>query len=77
MSTVGIAELIAWVLSALIAAWILQDMVRVNRTHDEASLVNAPDPLADEGPGATRPATEVEAPASIGPRHEATDEGRT
>lgn len=51
MSVVGVAEMIAWVLSALIAVWIVQDLVRVNRRHDEASLVNAPDPLAEDEEG--------------------------
>jgi hypothetical protein len=48
VSSVAVVELVAWVLSALIAAWLLVDMVRVARTHDEATLVNAPDPL--DGP---------------------------
>ena len=46
MSSVAVVELVAWVLSAAhrgLAAG--QDMVRVSRTHDEATLVNAPDPL--------------------------------
>ncbi len=47
MSAVGAAELIAWVLSAVIAIWMAQDMIRVSRAHDEASLVNAPDPLEE------------------------------
>jgi len=47
MSIVGAVELLAWVISAAIAIWIAQDMVRVSRAHDEASLVNAPDPLEE------------------------------
>jgi hypothetical protein len=43
-------ELVAWVLSAVIAVWMLVDMVRVSRQHDESTLINAPDPL--EGPPA-------------------------
>lgn len=48
MSVVGIVELVAWVLSAGIVIWIIQDMIGVSRRHDEASLVDAPDPLAEE-----------------------------
>ncbi|MHC1559990.1 hypothetical protein ACR9E3_13620 [Actinomycetospora sp. C-140] len=47
MSSVAVVELIAWVLSALIAGWLVLDMLKVGRRHDEASLVNAPDPLDD------------------------------
>ena len=47
MSTVGVVELLAWVISAAIAIWMAQDMIRVSRAHDEASLVNAPDPLEE------------------------------
>jgi len=47
MSTVGVVELLAWVISAALAIWMVQDMVRVSRAHDEASLVNAPDPLEE------------------------------
>ena len=50
MSTVAVVELVAWVLSAVIAVWMLLDMVRVSRHHDEATLVNAPDPLDDPPP---------------------------
>jgi hypothetical protein len=55
MSIVGAVELLAWVISAAIAIWIAQDMVRVSRAHDEASLVNAPDPLEEpfDPPAAT------------------------
>jgi hypothetical protein len=57
VSTVAVVELVAWVLSALIAGWLLVDMVRVARTHDEAALVNAPDPLDGPPPaGDTTPA---------------------
>jgi hypothetical protein len=54
VSSVAVVELVAWVLSALIAGWLLVDVVRVARTHDEASLVNAPDPL--DGPPPAGPA---------------------
>lgn len=47
MTIVGVVELIAWLLSAAIAIWMAQDMIRVSRGHDEASLVNAPDPLEE------------------------------
>lgn len=52
MSTVAVVELIAWLLSALIAGWLVTDLLRVARQHDEATLVNAPDPL-EEPPGTT------------------------
>lgn len=47
MSVVAVVEMIAWLLSAAIAIWMAQDMFRVSRSHDEASLVNAPDPLEE------------------------------
>lgn len=47
MSAVAVVELVAWVLSALIAGWLVMDMVRVARGHEEADLVNAPDPLEE------------------------------
>lgn len=47
MSTVAVVELVAWVLSALIGGWLILDVLRVGRQHDEATLVNAPDPLED------------------------------
>lgn len=50
MSAVAVVELIAWVLSAAIAAWMVSDLLRTGRQHDEASLVNAPDPLEDPPP---------------------------
>ncbi|MBC3193380.1 hypothetical protein H7X46_20165 [Pseudonocardia sp. C8] len=52
MSVVAIIETIAWLLSAVIAAWIVLDVVRVGRRYDEATLVNAPDPL-EGGPADT------------------------
>jgi hypothetical protein len=52
MSAVAVAELVAWVLSALIAGWLVLDMVRVGRRHEESTLVNAPDPLEDPPPAA-------------------------
>jgi hypothetical protein len=47
VSTVAVVETVAWVLSAIIACWLLVDVVRVSRQHDESTLVNAPDPLED------------------------------
>ncbi|MDD7968933.1 hypothetical protein [Actinomycetospora lemnae] len=47
MSTVAVVELVAWVLSGLLAIWLVSDMLRVGRQHDESTLVNAPDPLDD------------------------------
>ena len=41
MSTAGVLELVAWILSAIIAAWLVFDMVRVGRTHEEHLLINA------------------------------------
>lgn len=38
MTIAGALNLIAWVLSAVIAAWLLFDMVRVSRQHDERQL---------------------------------------
>lgn len=40
MSIAGIAELAAWLLSAVIAGWLLFDVIRVSRRHDEETLVN-------------------------------------
>ncbi|MEJ2885738.1 hypothetical protein [Actinomycetospora aeridis] len=47
MSAVAVVELIAWILSAILAIWLVSDLVRTGRRHDESSLVNAPDPLED------------------------------
>ena len=47
MSAAGAIEALAWLISAAIVIWIVQDMIRVSRRHDEASLVNAPDPLEE------------------------------
>lgn len=44
MSAAGVLELIAWLLSALIAGWLLLDMVRVGRHHSEEQLINLADP---------------------------------
>lgn len=51
MSIAGALELVAWILSAVIAGWLVFDMVRVGRTHDERLLINAADPTdgAEEG----------------------------
>lgn len=40
MSAAGVLELIAWLLSALIAGWLLLDMVRVGRRYSEEQLIN-------------------------------------
>ena len=50
MSAVAVVELVAWVLSALIAGWLVADMLRIGRQHEESALVNAPDPLEDPPP---------------------------
>ncbi|MDD7940331.1 hypothetical protein PHK61_18045 [Actinomycetospora lutea] len=57
MSAVAVVELIAWVLSGIIAIWLVTDLLRIGRQHDESSLVNAPDPLED--PPAADDGTEV------------------
>ncbi|GAA1798596.1 hypothetical protein HC028_13630 [Planosporangium flavigriseum] len=51
MSTAGLLELIAWILSAIIAAWLLVDVVRVSRRYD-------PDLLIDPLGGTTAPPPE-------------------
>lgn len=38
MTIAGVLNLLAWVLSALIAAWLIFDMLRVSRQHDERQL---------------------------------------
>ncbi|WP_219417008.1 hypothetical protein [Pseudonocardia nigra] len=47
-------ELVAWILSAVIAGWPLYDVVRVARTHDERLLINAVEPI--DGAAALRDA---------------------
>lgn len=61
MTVAGALNLTAWVLSALIAGWLLFDMIRVSRHHDEKQLINMPetfDGTADaivDGPVGERP----------------------
>ncbi|WP_156934641.1 hypothetical protein [Pseudonocardia spinosispora] len=38
MTIAGVLNLLAWVLSAVIAAWLIFDMLRVARQHDERQL---------------------------------------
>lgn len=51
MTIVGAIELAAWILSAVIAGWLVLDTVRVGRNHDERLLINAAEPGA--GPAGT------------------------
>jgi hypothetical protein len=55
MTIAGALELVAWVLSAVIAAWLLFDMVRVGRTHDEHLLINAAEPIDAAEPRTAAP----------------------
>ncbi|WP_214366824.1 hypothetical protein [Pseudonocardia sp. H11422] len=41
MTIAGGLELLAWMFSAVIAGWLVLDMVRVARDHDEHVLTNA------------------------------------
>ena len=50
MSVVAVVETLAWVISIALAGWMLLDMTRVARRHDEASLINAADPLEEPEP---------------------------
>jgi hypothetical protein len=43
MTVAGTLNLLAWLLSALIAGWLILDMVRVSRTHDEEQLISIPE----------------------------------
>ena len=61
MNVVAVVEGLAWLISIALAAWMLQDMVRVARHHDGQALVDAPDPLEEpdlasavDGPDAGR-----------------------
>lgn len=40
MTVVSALNLAAWLLSALIAGWLLFDVVRVSRRHDEQDLIS-------------------------------------
>ncbi|MGD9988103.1 hypothetical protein [Pseudonocardia sp.] len=55
MTTASILNLLAWVLSAVIAAWLVYDVVRVARTHDEEDLINAAEMFDDLDPQAAVP----------------------
>jgi hypothetical protein len=61
MSIAGVLELVAWILSAVIAAWLLFDMVRIGRTHDEHLLINVAEPIdAAESIDAAEPVNTAE-----------------
>jgi hypothetical protein len=47
MTIASLLNLLAWLLSAVIAAWLLYDMTRVSRQHDERRLLGLPDALDD------------------------------
>lgn len=47
MSVAGILELLAWVLSAVIAGWLVLDMLRVSRKHSEEVLINPGERMTD------------------------------
>ncbi|MGH3328814.1 MAG: hypothetical protein ACRDPT_13655 [Streptomycetales bacterium] len=51
MTVVGVVELLAWALSAVIAGWLLVDLVRVSRDHDEDFLTNPVERLDVPGTG--------------------------
>lgn len=54
MSIVAVVEGLAWLISIVLAGWMVLDMVRVARRNDERALVDAPDPL-DEVPAGVSP----------------------
>ncbi|GEL23447.1 hypothetical protein PSU4_24010 [Pseudonocardia sulfidoxydans NBRC 16205] len=56
MTTASILNLLAWVVSAVIAAWLIHDVVRVSRNHDEKDLINAAEMFDDLDPQAAAPA---------------------
>jgi hypothetical protein len=43
MTVAGVFNLLAWLLSALIAGWLIFDMVRVSRAYDEEQLLSIPE----------------------------------
>jgi hypothetical protein len=61
MTIAGGLELVAWALSAVIAGWLVFDMVRVARTHDEHLLINVAEPvdIPAEPPTAPAPGRDV------------------
>lgn len=58
MTAVAVSELLAWLLSAVIGAWLLVDMVRVSRRYGDQTLINRED-LAE---GAISSSTAVDDP---------------
>lgn len=49
MTIVGGLELVAWVLSAAIAWWLVADMIAVSRRHGEQVLINPGEHMPAEG----------------------------
>jgi hypothetical protein len=49
MTVAGTFNLIAWLLSALIAGWLIFDMVRVSRSYDEELLISIPETFDADG----------------------------
>lgn len=47
MSAAGVLELCAWILSAVIAVWLILDMTRVSRRYDEDMLINPGERMDD------------------------------
>lgn len=47
MTAANAFEMIAWIVSAIIACWLLVDVARVSRNYDEELLVNPGEPMAD------------------------------
>lgn len=55
MTVAGVLELLAWVLSAVIAGWLVVDMIAVSRRHGEDVLINPGEHIsADHPEGASR-----------------------
>jgi hypothetical protein len=65
MSAVAVVEGLAWLISAVLAGWMLQDLVRVARRNDAQALVDAPDPL-EESPAEAVPTTGTPTPGTPG-----------
>ena len=47
MTVAGTLNLVAWLLSALIAGWLIFDMTRVSRRYDEEHLLSIPEMFDD------------------------------
>lgn len=47
MTVAGTLNLVAWLLSALIAGYLLFDMIRVSRRYDEEHLLSIPEMFDD------------------------------